>query len=204
MAVRSAAKGDENGGAASGGDFCRRNCTGPANNHVSPCKALGHVRQERHDFRQAFSACIRGAHCVIVTFAGLMDDVQLIFSRCEQVHGIHKNAVNRQSTLAAASDEESYWLHWLTRGSGKKLWTHGTACNNGFFSPSPCRNFIASGDSLRNPRHQFVRKTRLCVRFKNDVGHTAKPRGQQHRPCGIAANTKRGRWLVFPQDPSCV
>src|SRR5215470_6910476 len=140
MAVGGVTERYEDSGAACCRDFRRRNCTGPANNHVSPCKALGHVRQERHNFRQDFSACIRRAHRVIVTFAGLMDDVQLIFSRCEQVHGIHKNAVNRQSALAAASDEESYWLHWLTRGSGKKFWAHRTACNDRFFSPCPCRN----------------------------------------------------------------
>ncbi len=133
-----------------------------------------------------------------------MHDGQLIFSRRQPVHGIDERAVDGQRTLASAGYEQAKRLFEVSRGNRKKLRAHRAAGNDGLFSPGPCRNFIAGGDSLGEFGEEFVGQARLRVWFEDDIGHAAEPRRQQHRPRGVAADSKSRNWFVLSEYASRV
>ena len=178
MAVRRSSKGNENGGAARGRDFRGGNRSSAANDDVGPAEALRHVRQKGHHLRQDFAPRISGTHRVMVALAGLMHDAQLVFSRGQAVHGIHKHTVDRQSALAAARNEQAQGISGLARRNRKEFRTHRASRNHRLFSPRLCRNFIAGGNALRKTRQQFVREAWLRVGLKDDIRHAPEPGGQ--------------------------
>src|SRR5712691_186901 len=60
-------------------------CRAGADNQVRLGKTLRHIREEGDDLRVDFPAGIGNADRVVVVLAGLVNDVKLIFSRCEQI-----------------------------------------------------------------------------------------------------------------------
>src|SRR5438105_13519248 len=163
MAVGRSSEGNEDGGAACSSNF--RGGDGPraADDNVGPAKTLGHVGKERNDLGKDFAPRIGGPDSVIVAFASLMDDAEFFFSRSEAVHGIHKCAIDGQRTLTPSGDEQAQRISRLTRGNGKEFGTYGAAGNDGFFSPSLRRNFIASGNAVRKARQDFVGAASLGI-----------------------------------------
>src|SRR5256884_5267784 len=108
MAVGGPAERNEDPGAASGGNFRSRNGPGAANNNVRPAEALRHVHYKGHDFGEDFAACVGGADRVIVAFAGLVHDAQLIFSRGKAVHGIHQRTIDRDRKSTRLNSSHGY------------------------------------------------------------------------------------------------
>ena len=204
MAVGGSPEGDENGGAARGGDFRSRDGSSAANDDVGPGKTLGHIGHEREDFSEDFAARVSSAHRVVIPLAGLMHDAQLIFSRGQVIHGIDECAIDRQSALAATGYEQPQWIRRLARRDGKEFGAHRATGNDGLSPPRLRRNFITGGDTLRETREKLVGETRFGVRLKNNVGHASKPRRKHHRSCGVSADAKGRNWVVLAQHPARV
>ncbi len=80
VAVGGGSEGNEDGGAARGCDFRRGDGSCSANDHICPGKAFRHIRKEGDDLRVDFAPRVGGAHGIIIAFAGLMHDGELIFS----------------------------------------------------------------------------------------------------------------------------
>ena len=159
VAVGGGSEGNEDGGAARGCDFRRGDGSCSANDHICPGKALGHIREEGDNLRIDLAPRVRGAHRIIIAFAGLVHDRELIFSWSEQVHGIDKCTVDRQGSLATACHQQPERLFGAPRHDREKLRAHRTARNDGFFSPGLGRNFIAGGNPFGELRAtiRFVR-----------------------------------------------
>src|SRR5208337_543291 len=93
----------------------------------------------------------RGAYGIIVAFAGLVHNLQLILSRREKIHGIHKGPIDGQSALAASRNEQVKGFLGLAGRNREELRAHRAAGDDGLFSPPTGRNFIAGGNALRQP-----------------------------------------------------
>ena len=96
MRVGGGSERDEDGGASGGGYFRDSDCARSADDQVRLGKPLRHVLDEGHDLRLKFASCIRDANCIIVTFASLMHDEKLIFSRQQQIERVNYGAIDRQ------------------------------------------------------------------------------------------------------------
>src|SRR5712672_971849 len=200
VAVGGVPDGYEDSGASGSGNFRRGDGPCAANDHIRPGETFRHVGEKGHDLRWKFAPRVRGAHRIIIAFAGLMHDDQFAFSCGESIHGVDNRAIDHEGALAATGDKEAKWFLRLSWRDREKLSTHWTASDYRFFAPRACRNVIPGGNALGDSREHSIGESRLRVRLENHVGHATQPSGQHHRTCRIAAYSKSGDWLMFAQD----
>src|SRR2546427_7364665 len=65
-----------------------------------------------------------------------------------------------------------------------------STCNDRLFSPLPCRNFIARGNSCRNSRQHPVCEARLGVRSEE---HTSELQSQSNLVCRLLLEKKKNK-----------
>src|SRR5882724_387739 len=200
MAVRRAPEGDKDGGASGGSDFRRSDGACPANNRICPGKAFRHVRKKRNYLRYKFAPRIRSAYRIIVAFAGLVHNAQFGFARGEAVHGVRDAAIDGQSALAAAGDEEAEGFFRFARSNLKKLGADRIAGEDSFFAKFFRGDGIAGGDTARHARENFVREARFGVRFENDVRDAAKPGSKEHGARRVTADAECRDRFVLAND----
>ena len=135
MAVGGASERNEDRGAARGGYFRDGDRSCAANDHIGPGKAFRHVAEERDNFRAIPCCSVGGLHHIIVALAGLMHDLQLVFSRRKKLHRIDERAIDRQRALAPAGNQQTQRLFRLARLDREKFFAHGTSGYHGFFAP---------------------------------------------------------------------
>src|SRR5258708_35799 len=100
MAVSGAAERNKDCCAAGSGDFRSGEGTRATDDQVGPGKAFGHVVKERYDLSgRKFFSCVGSSYRVVVALAGLVDNVQFILTRSENVHRVDKYTVDGQRPL---------------------------------------------------------------------------------------------------------
>src|SRR5438477_4216556 len=102
MTIRGSTKGNENCRPARCRNFGGGNCSRAANNQIGPCKALGHVAEEWHNFGIEFAARISGSNRIVVALAGLVHNTQFILASSKEIHGIDECSIDEKRPLAAS------------------------------------------------------------------------------------------------------
>ena len=107
MIVSGARERDKNRRLACGCDFRDRARARPAQQQIGSGKDCGHVRDEGRNFSGQASLLIRSLRVIIVTFPGMMDDLNAGNPSSQRARRIDHDLVDRMSALTSAKNEQS-------------------------------------------------------------------------------------------------